>query len=336
MKISQMISVVDSHTAGEPTRVVTGGISHIPGNDMRQKKEWMAKNRDYLRKMLMWEPRGHRDMFGAFVTGPTSDDADVGVIFMHCGGYLDMCGHGSIGVVTVLLETGIIKPETTAEKQKREITLDTPAGKVYSRANVDDGRVKNVTVRNVPSFYYASVKISLKSVRNLTVHIAYAGNYFALVECSSLATKIEPRAINKLIELGLEIKQTVNREIEIVHPVTRKKDKVDIVEIYEETSPPRNVVIFGPGQVDRSPCGTGTCAKMAMLHAHSKLHVGQPYRYRSILGTEICGRIVEETKVGDYKAIIPEITGRAYITGIQQFVIDDEDPFKHGFEILSS
>lgn len=330
MRISQLITTVDTHTAGEPTRVVTGGVPCIRGNDMQGKKEWMAENCDYLRRMLLWEPRGHRDMFGAVITEPVSDSADIGVIFMDSGGYLDMCVHGSIGVATVLVETGIVKCENLSRKQ---IILDTPAGEVYAKLEIENGKVRAVTIRNVPSFLYSSASIRVKSVENVPVDIAYGGNFFALVEAKSLNVKVEPREIKKLIEFGVDIRETVNKEVDIVHPATGNRSKVNLVEIFEETSPPRNTVIFGLGQLDRSPCGTGTCAKMAMLHAKNKLEVGQVYRYKSIIGTEFQGKIVGETRVGDYKAIIPEVTGSAYIIGIQQFVVDEEDPFKYGFQL---
>jgi len=252
---------------------------------------------------------------------------------MHNGGYEDMCGHGSIGTVTVLIETGMIKCENMIKEQQKEVILDTPAGKVYSRAKIENGKVRDVTIRNVPSFFYSSRNIRVKSVGNVSIDIAYGGNFFALVNAESLNTKIEHEEIGKLIEFGLDIRETVNNEVDIVHPVTGKIGKVSLVEIFEESSPPRNVVIFGSGQVDRSPCGTGTCAKMAMLHAKNRLKVGQIYKYRSIIGTEFYGKIVKETRIGDYKAIIPEITGSAYIIGIQQFVVDEDDPFKYGFEL---
>jgi proline racemase/trans-L-3-hydroxyproline dehydratase len=300
---------------------------------MQEKKEWLSKDKDYFRRMLMWEPRGHRDMFGAVVTEPTSDDADVGVIFMDSGGYLDMCVHGSIGVVTVLVETGIIKCENRTDGNQKEVILDTPAGKIYSRAKIENGKVRDVTIRNVTCFFYSSASIKVKSMGNVPVDIAYGGNFFVLVNAKNLNTKIERKRIRELIEVGLDIRETVNNEIDIVHPATGKRGEVDLVEIFEETSPPRNVVIFGSGQVDRSPCGTGTCAKMAMLHAHGRLKVGQQYKYRSIIGTEFYGKIVKEAMVGDYEAIVPEVTGSAHIIGIQQFVIEEEDPFKYGFEL---
>jgi len=327
-----MITTVDSHTAGEPTRVVTGGIPYIPGYNMKEKREWMAKNLDYLRRMLMWEPRGHRDMVGAIITEPISDDANAGIIFMDSVGYLDMCGHGIIGTVTVLIETGMIKCENPVKDQK-EIILDTPAGKIYSRTKIKNEKVKEVTFINVPSFFYSSVNIKVISIGYIPIDIAYGGNFFALVNAKSLNTKIELKKIRKLIEFGLDIRETVNNKVRIVHPATGARGKVDLVEIFEEKPLPKNVVIFGSGQVDRSPCGTGTCAKMATLHAHNKLKVGQIYKYRSITGAEFYGKIVKKTKVKDYEAIVPEITGSAYIIGIQQFVMDEKDPFKYGFEL---
>lgn len=333
MRISRMITAVDTHTAGEPTRVVTGGTPYIRGNTVQEKKQWMATNCDYLRKMLMWEPRGHRDMFGAVITEPASDDTDIGVVFMDSGGYLDMCAHGSIGVATVLVETGIIRCENLTSNQERQFILDTPAGEVYARAKMENGKVSAVTIRNVPSFLYSSLSIRVKSAKDVPVDIAYGGNFFALVAAKNLDVKVNPREIKRLIEFGVDIRETINKEVDIVHPATGNKGKVDLVEIFEETRPPRNAVIFGRGQLDRSPCGTGTCAKMAVLHAKNKLAVGQTYRYRSILGTEFQGRIVEELKVGDYKAIVPEVTGSAYIIGIQQFVMEEEDPFRYGFQL---
>jgi len=333
MRISRMITAVDTHTAGEPTRVVTGGTPYIRGNTVQEKKQWMATNCDYLRKMLMWEPRGHRDMFGAVITEPASDDTDIGVVFMDSGGYLDMCAHGSIGVATVLVETGIIRCENLTSNQERQFILDTPAGEVYARAKMENGKVSAVNIRNVPSFLYSSLSIRVKSAKDVPVDIAYEGNFFALVAAKNLDVKVNPREIKRLIEFGVDIRETINKEVDIVHPATGNKGKVDLVEIFEETRPPRNAVIFGRGQLDRSPCGTGTCAKMAVLHAKNKLAVGQTYRYRSILGTEFQGRIVEELKVGDYKAIVPEVTGSAYIIGIQQFVMEEEDPFRYGFQL---
>jgi proline racemase/trans-L-3-hydroxyproline dehydratase len=336
MHLNRIISTIDTHTAGEPTRVVTGGIPHIPGKSMQEKKAWMAQNEDDLRKMLMWEPRGHRDMFGAILTAPVSEDADMGIIYMDSGGYLDMCVHGSIGAVTAMVECGMIKSVNTKSEQSQQIVLDTPAGKIYSTVHIDQGRAKSVRIQNVPSFFYDELEIELDGIGRFPVSICFAGNYFAIVQAEHLGMRVEQQQVDKLIAYGLAIRDKVNRGITILHPESGEPGRVDLVEIYEETTPPRNVVIFGTGQVDRSPCGTGTGAKMALLHAQNKLQVGQPYPYRSIIGTEFVGEILEEKQIRDRIAIVPAVTGRAHIIGLQKFVIDDEDPFKYGFGFLKS
>jgi proline racemase len=329
MQFSCLINTVDTHTLGEPTRVITGGIGPIPGLNMADKKSWFAKNRDYIRRMLMFEPRGHQDMFGAVVTEPTSSKADIGVIFMDSGGYLDMCGHGSIGVVTVILETGII-PLSKKDSEKT-VFLDTPAGIIMARAKLKNSRAMEVTIRNVPSFVCASLKISIDEFKQLPITVAYGGNYFALVKADDCGLKITLPYLKRIKELGLKIRERLNSEEKIVNPISGEKVKVALVEFYHEVNPPRNVVVFGAGQIDRSPCGTGTCAKMAYLHAQNKLPLGTVYNYRSILGTKLQGTIVKETQVGKLRTIIPEITGSANITGFQNFVASDDDPYKTGF-----
>lgn len=331
MQFRAMITAVDSHTAGEPTRVVTGGIPAIPGKTMGEKKEWMARNRDDLRTALMWEPRGHADMFGAVVTAPVSEEAEVGVLFMDGGGYLDMCGHGSIGAVTVLLETGMIP---TDGDSPRFVAVDTPAGVIHARADIRDGRVHSVSIRNVPSFFLFRRELEVAPLGDFSVDIAFGGNYFALVNAGKLGMSLERGNIPALVEAGLRIRAETNRAISIVHPETGRPGMVNLVEFYDDSvSPPKNVVVFGEGQVDRSPCGTGTCAKMAALHARGQLPVGEPYVYQSVTGTKFRGTILSETRVGSWPAILPEITGGAFVTGIQQFVMDDRDPFRHGFHL---
>jgi proline racemase/trans-L-3-hydroxyproline dehydratase len=333
MDISNMITTVDSHTEGEPTRVVTGGVPHVPGKTMSEKKEWLKNNLDHLRRMLMWEPRGHRDMFGSIITSPVSSRAHVGVIFMDSEGYLDMCGHGSMGTVKVLLETGMIPMEL--RDGLCGVVLDTPAGEVEAGAVIKDQKVERVTIRNVPSFWYDRLSIPLPDMGEITVNIAYGGNYFALVHARELNIDLEPEAMDRIKATALLIRDKVNKAITIEHPLTGKKGRVDLVEIYSEEPEPRNVVVFGSGQVDRSPCGTGTCAKMALLYEQNRLAPGELYPYKSLFGTRFHGRIVGETLVGNQRAIIPEITGKAYITGIHQFIADRKDPFKDGFLPLS-
>jgi proline racemase len=322
----KIISVVDSHTAGEPTRVVIGGVPFIPGNSMREKRNWFAHNKDDLRRLLMNEPRGHRDMFGSILTASVSADADVGVIFIDNDGYLDMCVHGSIGTVTVLLEMGMI--------DSRTLILDTSAGKVCANAELVDDRIWYVTIRNVPSFFQTSESLVIDTLGEVTVDIAYGGNFFALVRASQLDLDISLDDLNKLIDAGMKIKRAVNMDVQVFDPGSGERNLIDLVQFYDETTnPPKNLVVFGDGQFDRSPCGTGTCAKMALLYSRGELNCGEEYSYRSIIGTEFKGRIVEELPLGRYTAVLPEITGSAYITGIQQLILDNGDPFQAGFKL---
>jgi proline racemase len=336
MNLKRIIDTIDTHTAGEPTRIVTGGLPHIPGRSMQEKKAWMTDNEDDLRKMLMREPRGHRDMFGAILAAPVSKDADMGIIYMDGGGYLDMCVHGSIGAVTAMVECGMLKSIDSKSEQAQQVILDTPAGKIYSTVHLDQGRVKGVSIQNVPSFFYEALEIELEGVGRLSVSVCYAGNYFAIVKSEHLGMRVEPHNVDRLIEYGLAIRDKVNLSIDIRHPESDEPGRVNLVEIYEDTNPPRNVVIFGSGQADRSPCGTGTGAKMALLHAQNKLKLGQPYPYQSIIGTEFVGEILAEKQMRDRLAIVPAVTGRAHIIGFHKFVCDDEDPFKYGFNLLKS
>ena len=331
MNIKKTVTTVDAHTAGEATRIVTGGVPHVPGTTMVEKKVWIQTHLDDLRKMLMWEPRGHQDMFGAILTAPASADAHTGIVFMDSGGYLDMCGHGSMGAATVLVDTGMVSLDGLEDGMEKEIILDTPAGKITARVEIQDGGAGPVTLRNVPAFYYESVDIELPGLGKIKVDISYGGNFFALVNVNQLGLSLDTGPLDKLKAMGLEIRELVNEAVSIVHPGTGKSARVDLTEIYQDGDPVKNMVIFGNGQVDRSPCGTGTCAKMAWLYKMGRLDVGQIYHHESILNTRFVGKIAAETRVGDKVAIVPEITGSAHITGFHQFVAESKDPFKTGF-----
>jgi proline racemase len=331
MKISKMINAIDTHTMGEPTRVVTG-IPSLKGFTMIEKKQYLIDKMDYIRTALMHEPRGHRDMFGAVIAQPSVAEADFGVIFMDAGGYLNMCGHGTIGVVTAAIETGMIdstEPET-------EIVMDTPAGIVKARATVSDRRVGEVSFLNVPSFLYkGDVEINVPKIGRLVVDISFGGSFFAMVDAKDFGLAIIPENAREFSKLGLKIRAAVNEQIEIEHPILSRIKTCDIVKFYDAPVNPeasaRNVAIFGDGQVDRSPCGTGTCAKLAALYAKGQIKKGEYFIYESILGTHFKGKIVDTLKLEVYDAIIPEITGSAYITGLNTIIIDDRDPVKHGF-----
>ena len=332
MKFSRSIQAIDSHTAGEATRIVVGGIPNIKGNSMPEKKEYLEENLDYLRTAIMLEPRGHNDMFGSVMTQPCCPDADFGIIFMDGGGYLNMCGHGTIGAMTAAIETGVVP----AVEPVTHVVMEAPAGIIRGDVTVVDGKAKEVSFLNVPAFLYKEgVEVDLPGVGTVKFDISFGGSFFAIIHASQLGLKIEPQNAGKLTELAMKLRDIINEKIEIQHPTLAHIKTVDLVEIYDEPTHPeatyKNVVIFGQGQVDRSPCGTGTSAKLATLHSKGELKVGEKFVYESILGTLFKGEIVEETKVADFNAVVPKITGSAYITGFNHFVIDEEDPLKHGF-----
>ncbi len=332
MKINRGIQAIDSHTMGEPTRIVTGGIPNIKGNTMAEKKEYLENNLDHIRTAIMLEPRGHNDMFGSVLTQPCSDEADLGVIFMDGGGYLNMCGHGTIGAVTAAIETGMVEPVEPVT----DVTIEAPAGLVKASAKVMDGRVREVSFINVPAFLYKrDLEVELEEVGTVKFDISFGGSFFAIVHAKQLGVEIKPENTCELTTLGLKLRDKINETIEIKHPTLDHINTVELVEIYDEPTNPKatykNVVVFGQGQVDRSPCGTGTSAKLATLYSKGELQQGEEFVYESILGTLFKGEIVGTDKVGEYDAIIPRISGAAYITGFNHFVIDPEDPLKYGF-----
>lgn len=331
-RFAHIISAIDAHTAGEPARVVLSGLPPIPGTTMAEKKHYMMKNLDHLRTLLMHEPRGHRDMFGVILTPPTTDKAQYGVLFMDNAGYIDMCGHGIMSLTTALIETGMI----SATEPETHIWFDTPAGLVKSYARIVKKRVSAVSVANVSSFLYArNVEIIHPDVGKVNIDVSYGGNFFALVPAKTFGVSIQPENISKLIQLGMMVKKAVNEKIEVQHPIKKHITSVELIEIYEKPDPSspfsRSVVIFGNGQVDRCPCGTGTSAMMAAYYGKGELSLDTDYVNESIIGTRFRGKLIREVKVGDFIAVDPVVTGEAYITGIQQFVVDPNDPLKYGF-----
>jgi proline racemase len=330
------IRTIDAHTAGEPLRLIVDGFPSIEGQTMLEKREWVRENHDHLRTALMLEPRGHADMYGALFTEPERDSSDAGVLFMHNEGYSTMCGHGVIAVTTIALERGLIAP-----RRPGEIVLDTPAGQVTARANiVGDGetrRVTSVSFRNVPSFVlHAGVPLRLDG-RALQTDVAFGGAFYAIVDAESVGIPIKPGRLDDLRRAGMAIKDAVEAAVRVEHPVL-----TDLRGLYGTilTGPPdspdadlRNVTIFADAEVDRSPCGTGTCAVMAVLSAMGILTPEQTFTHESILGTQFRGRICSELTIGDLPAIEPEIEGEAYITGENTFVLDERDPLRFGFRL---
>ena len=333
MRFERMVQVVDSHTMGEATRVVTGGVP-VYGKTMAEKRDYLWKQQDLIRRQLMLEPRGHDDMFGAILTDPVHPEAHYGVVFMDSGGYLNMCGHGIIGVTNVTLETGMIPSKEGINK----VAFDTPAGLIKVEALMENQQVKEVSFENAPAFLLMEdYDFQLSNGECLKADIAFGGSFFAIVDSSELGISVDRKYSNELLKYGLEIREILNREINVEHPEHSHIKTIDLVEIYDKPTHPKahlkNVVVFGQGQLDRSPCGTGTTAKLATLYHKNKIGIGEEFIYESILGTLFQGVILEETVVGKQKALRIKITGNGYITSFSQFVVDSDDPLKEGFTL---
>lgn len=333
MRFSRTISAIDAHAGGEPLRIVTSGIPWPSGATMLERRRTMLEELDHIRRLLMWEPRGHLGMYGCILTPPVSSVADYGVLFMHNEGYSTMCGHGIIALTTALLETGAV----AREQKTTTITYDSPAGLIHARAETYADPVGSVTFENVASFLFARDLTLRVGGRDVAVDVVYGGAFYALVAAEALepGLAIDQEATRRLVELGMAVKHAVEDAIDVAHPT-----EPELQGIYGTilTGPPqrpgahgRNVTIFADGQVDRSPCGTGTAARVAALFARGELAVGQPYVHESILGSCFTGCVIGETAVGPYAAVVPAITGRGFITGFQQFVLDPEDDIGQGF-----
>jgi proline racemase len=301
---------------------------------MAAKKRYMMEHLDRFRTLLMQEPRGHRDMVGAILTPPTTDRGAYGILFMDHAGYLDMCGHATIGITTALMTTGMIElsePETI-------VIFDTPAGSIESHARVERHEVVEVSVANVSSFLYArDVALSLPDLGTVTIDVSFAGNFIALARAQDLGVSVHSYHLAKLLHLGTLVKTAVNARLQVQHPTQPHLGTVQLTQIYDQPEPARpfarSVAIFGSGQMDRSPCGTGTSAIMVMLYERGELPLGVQFINESIIGTQFSGRLIREVQVGEFVAVDPVFTGRAHITGLQQFVVDPNDPAKYGFVV---
>jgi proline racemase len=333
MRSDRVLHAVNSHTEGMPTRVITGGVGTLPGATMLERKTNFERDRDDLRTLLMYEPRGHGAMSGAILQPPTRSDADVGVLFIEVSGCLAMCGHGTIGVCTVLVETGMVEvtePVTT-------IHLDTPAGLVRADIEVADGRAEAVTITNVPSFVVGlDLTVEVPGHGQRTFDLAYGGNFYASLPAADLGLELDPAQAPALIATGLEVMAAINSQHRPVHPEQpgiAGCRHVVLTGPAAEGADGRGATVIHPGWIDRSPCGTGTSAHLAVLHARGALELGTPYVNESLIGSRFTGRLVAETRVGDRPAVVPTIRGRAWITGTAQYLLDPSDPFPAGFLI---
>jgi proline racemase len=331
---------LDAHAAGEPLRLILEGYPAPKGQTMLEKRAWVKRHADHIRRALMLEPRGHADMYGAVLTEPVTPGADAGVLFMHNEGYSTMCGHGIVAVTTMAVERGLIHP-----REPNRIVYDSPAGLVRARAHVsqrggENGRgirVDRVSFDNVPSFVFAPGLAIRAANRELRVDVAFGGAFYAIVDAESAGLPIAPARLPELRRVGMEIKQAVEAAVTVVHPEDRGLNGI-YGTIF--TGPPergdadlKNVTIFADAEVDRSPCGTGTCAVMAVLDAMGLMPRDRPFGHESLIGTLFNGRITGRARVGEFDAILPDLEGSAWITGEHVFLVDGEDPLKDGFRL---
>lgn len=328
--LGRVIEAVDSHTEGEPTRVVTGGLGAVPGDTMAAKSAFLRENCDEVRRALVNEPRGHDAIVLAYLTDPVTENAQAGVVFANDDGYLGMCGHGTIGVATVLARLGLVEigdPST-------DLILDTPAGQISATVRSEAGVPRSVAFRNVPSFVHREgIPVSVPDLGDVTVDTAYGGNWFGFVANEQVGIPIEPGRLEDLMAAARKIR----RAMEAGGVTGDGGARIDHLVIWADESSPdqpaARALTLCPGTAyDRSPCGTGTSAKLALLHARGALAADQVYRSRSILGTEFLGRVVETSSADGRDAVIGEIEGSAFVTGIQKFVLDPDDPWVHGLK----
>ena len=323
---------VDAHTAGEPIRVILKGCNEklMEQSSMVERQQWMKNEEDVLRTRTMREPRGHAAMFGAIVMDPVEPEADVGVLFPYPAGYADMCGHGSIGVATVLLELDLLE----AQEGKNEITLDTPAGLVSTVAHYEGGGVDRVDLFGTPSYFVETLEVELEEGERVEVALSFGGNFFGIVRAEELGLTVNPGSLDELNSYAHEIMKKINRrkDITLRHPETGNLP-LERIRFVEGEGASKNVVIHEGSVIDRSPCGTGTCSQLAWEHEKGELEPGEDKLYRSIIGTEFRGRLAEEQMVDGRRTIIPRVTGSSYITGLNYFLASDSDPLLDGFSI---
>lgn len=346
MRLSNKITAVDAHACGEPGRVITGGVSDVPGNTMFEKKAYLQRHADGLRKLMLREPRGYPAMCCNVILPPTNPEADAGFVIMEQTEYPAMSGTNTICVTTVLIETGMVP----ISEPVTELKLETPAGLIGVRADVSGGKVTNVTFENVPAFAtHLDAVVEVPSLGSVSVDVAWGGMFYVIADAEELNLRLLPDEGREIARLGEMIRAAAVEQLPVVHP---ENPAISGISISQLSGPPthpkahrKNAVVVSTGTgdwdkphtwggaLDRSPCGTGTCAKMAVLYAKGQLGLEEDFCHESVLGTLFTGRLLRETKVGDYDAVVPTLSGRAWITGFADYVVDAEDPFPEGFTV---
>jgi proline racemase len=331
MRARRVYHAVDSHTEGMPTRVIVGGVPAIPGATMLERRQHFVAHMDHVRTLLMYEPRGHGAMSGAILQPPTRPDAHWGVLFIEVSGCLPMCGHGTIGVATVLVETGMVE----VSEPLTVIRLDTPAGLVEAEVTVEDGAARSVTIRNVPAFTLGLDRTTeVPGVGPVDYDLAFGGNFYAILGIDQVRLPFDRARKQEILDAGLAVMAAINADGEPVHPANPEIHgchHVQFVAPGSDARRSRHAMAIHPGWFDRSPCGTGTSARMAQLHARGELPLQTDFINESFIGGQFVGRLVEETSVGELPAVVPTITGRAWLTGTAQYFLDPTDPFPAGF-----
>ncbi len=337
-RFSSFITAVDAHACGEAGRVITGGVLDVPGRTMFEKMTYLATEADHIRLRMLREPRGYPAANCNLILPPTNPEADAGFVIMEQTEYPPMSGTNTICVVTVLIETGMVP----AVEPITRLKLDTPAGLVAVEAEVVNGKVRRVTFRNVPAFAtHLDAPLEVPGLGTVTVDVAYGGMFYVIADASMLGFRLTPDEARDIVRTGEMIRAAAREQLPVAHPENPAILGVSISQISGEPSRPgvhrKNAVVVSTGTLagvlDRSPCGTGTCAKMAVLHAKGKLPLHQDFVHEGILGTTFTGRLIEETQVGPYPAVVPTLSGQAWITGFAQYVLDPEDPFPEGFTV---
>ena len=333
MTYTKRFTAIDSHTEGMPTRVITDGVGVIPGDTAFDKRRYFMANMDDLRLLLMNEPRGHSAMSGAILQPSTRPDADWGIVYIEVSGCLPMCGHGTIGAVTVIIHEKLVdvqEPFTT-------VRLDTPAGLVIAVAEVENGKAKNVTLTNVPSFSLGLDRVvNVPGFGEITYDMAFGGNFYAIIPTERFGLEHSRANKSAMLDAALRTMDAINATDEPVHPLNPEIRGVHHVYMEAPGSTAqhsRHAMAIHPGWFDRSPCGTGTSARMAQLHARGLLPLQQDFINESFIGTHFVGRLIEETTAGPYPAVIPTIKGRAWVTARAEYLYDPTDPFPTGFEL---
>jgi len=326
------VRTIDAHTAGEPLRILVDGFPDIPGDTIAEKRRFAQINYDALRTALMWEPRGHADMYGCILTEPVTSGADFGVLFMHNEGWSTMCGHGIIAVTKVVLETGVL----AAKAPETVVRIDTPAGLVTATARIDDGRVSSVRFANVPSYVVALDRlVEVPGIGRVRYDLAFGGAYYAYVAAADFGLQCVSSEAGRLIDVGMRIKRAVMEATEIVHPFDDSLGflygTIFIAPARSGEADSRNVCVFAEGEIDRSPTGTGVSGRLALHYMRGEIGIGETHVLESIIGTRFTGRVIDETLFGPHKAVIPEVEGTAHITGMHKFCIDPHDPLAEGF-----